>query len=70
MRARRIALHQSLPYRPGLRARKRNQALIQFLEPGPFDDGLRLDHILRVGPRQQFRQIQVTLRVLHQHHDA
>ena len=70
VRTRAVALHQRLAHRPGLRARERNQPLAQFCQPRQFDDRQRLDNVLRVGPRQQLRQVQVALHVLHQHDDA
>ena len=69
-RARHIALQQRLPHRPGLGAGQDDQALAQFFQPVQLDAGLRLVALLRPGARQQLRQIEVTLLVLHQQQQA
>ena len=70
MRARRVALHQRLPHRAGLRAAQANQALVQLLQPGQLGRYLGFAGVSRVRARQKFGQIEVATLVLHQQHHA
>jgi len=71
-RALALPLQQRLPQRPGLRARQRDQPARELLQPLELAGRLRLApaHVLRPCPREQLRQIEVALHVLHQQHDA
>ncbi|MCY1523188.1 hypothetical protein D9M68_580760 [compost metagenome] len=67
-----LALQQRLAQRPGLRARQRDQPALQLLQPFELAGRLRLAaaHVLRPGPGQQLRQVEVALHVLHQQNEA
>ena len=68
-RTRCITLHQGLTHRASLRTRQQNQTIRQFLKPRQLDHGVGLHHVLRPSAGQQFGQVQIALRTLHQHHD-
>ena len=65
-----VALYQSLSYSTALSTRKRDQTGVQLFQPCQLDDRLVAHQVFCPGTRQQFRQIQVTLVVLHQQQQA
>ncbi len=66
LRTRRIARQQRHADHAAVGTGQRNQALVQLLQPGPLDPGLRALRIARPATGQQLAQVQVALHVLHQ----
>jgi hypothetical protein len=69
-RALRIALHQRLAHRAGLRARDQDQARVAFLQPVALHQRLAPAIVARPGAGEQLAEVQVTLFVLHQQQRA
>jgi hypothetical protein len=61
-----VALQQRLAHGAALRARQRDQAFIEFLEPFELDHRLVAHHVFGPGAREDFGEVEVTLAVLHQ----
>jgi len=66
----RVALHQRLAHRAGLRARQHDQTGIALLQPVAVHQRLTPAFVARPGAGEQLAQVQVTLVVLHQQQHA